>query len=58
MPEEVIYEIAIGQNLDPSITLSRKIMGLHQSVRPKLYREMIKKITERFLVTDEDGLKN
>ncbi len=44
IPEEVIYEIAIGNNQDPSITLSRKIIELHQTVRPKLYEEIIKKI--------------
>jgi hypothetical protein len=47
--EDVIYDIAIGRNSSPSITLSQKIIGLHRSVRPNLYREIIKKITAEFL---------
>lgn len=49
IPEEVIYEIAIGRNISPSITLSQKIINLHRTVRPNLYREIIKKITAEFL---------
>ncbi len=44
-PEDVVYDIAIGSNTDPSSTLFRKIIKLHQSVRPELYREILKKIT-------------
>lgn len=44
-PEDVVYDVAIGSNTDPSSTLFRKIIKLHQSVRPELYREILKKIT-------------
>lgn len=44
IPEEVIYELAIGYNTNPSFKLSRKIMELHRSVRPDLYRAIVKKM--------------
>ncbi|MEO8400522.1 MAG: hypothetical protein ABI597_01840 [Gammaproteobacteria bacterium] len=48
-PEDVIYEITVGNNNNPSMLLSRKIIELHRSVRPTLYREIIKKIAANFL---------
>lgn len=42
--EDVIYEIAIGNNTNPSLLLSRKIIELHRSVRPQLYNALIKKV--------------
>ena len=44
MPEEVIYEVAIGKNVDPSSSLLRKIMELDRTLRPELYRTIMKKI--------------
>lgn len=44
VPIDVISDIAIGQHTSPSFELARKIIELHQTVRPKLYHEMIKKI--------------
>lgn len=41
--EEVIYEIALGKNVNPSLFLARKIMDIHKSVRPELYKEILKK---------------
>jgi hypothetical protein len=52
-PEDVIFEIASGNNIDPSASLLRKIIELHRSVRPSLYQEMIKKIVVEN-ITDED----
>jgi hypothetical protein len=49
-PEEVIYEVAMGQNTSPSALLLRKIIELHRSVRSDLYRAIMKKITEEYLV--------
>jgi hypothetical protein len=49
-PEEVIYEVAMGQNTSPSALLLRKIIELHRSVRSDLYRSIMKKITEEYLV--------
>jgi hypothetical protein len=49
-PEEVIYEVAMGQNTSPSALLLRKIIELHRSVRSDLYRAIMKKITDEYLV--------
>lgn len=44
-PEDVIYEIASGRNIHPTLSLARKVIELHRSVRPNLYREIMNKIT-------------
>lgn len=44
IPIDVIYDIAIGINTDPSSTLFKKLIALHRSVRPDLYSGIIKKI--------------
>lgn len=43
-PQDIIYEIVVGKNNNPSSSLLRKIIELHRMVRPELYREIIKKI--------------
>lgn len=43
-PEDVIFDVATGKNTDPSSSLLRKIIELHRTVRPNLYREIMKKI--------------
>lgn len=43
-PEEVIHEIAAGLNANPSLLLARKIIELHRSIRPDLYRSIMSKI--------------
>ncbi len=48
-PEEVIEEVAIGQNTRPSAILLRRIIELHRTVRSELYREMMKKIASEYL---------
>lgn len=45
-PEDVIYDIAIGKNISPSLSLSRKIIELHRSVRPELYQQIADKIKQ------------
>jgi hypothetical protein len=45
-PEDVIYEVASGCNRHPTLSLARKVIELHRSVRPNLYREIINKITD------------
>jgi hypothetical protein len=45
-PEEVIYEVASGSNIRPTLLLARKIIALHRSVRPNLYRDIMNKITD------------
>lgn len=44
-PEDVIYDIASGINVSPSLPLSRKIINLHRTIRPALYRDILKKVT-------------
>ncbi|MDR3491022.1 MAG: hypothetical protein P4M12_03125 [Gammaproteobacteria bacterium] len=58
LPEEVICDVASGKNLEPSATLSRKIIKLHRIVRPKLYEEIMKKIImeEYLLPIEKAGL--
>jgi hypothetical protein len=44
IPEDVVYDMAIGHNLDPSSNLFRRMLKLHRSVRTDLYEQMMKKI--------------
>ena len=39
VPEEVIYDIAIGNNNNPSLEVSRKIIELHRNARVDLYQK-------------------
>jgi hypothetical protein len=43
-PEDVVYEVVAGRNTNPSLSLSRRVIELHVSVRPKLYRSIMSKI--------------
>lgn len=43
--EEEIQELYIGRMMNPSIFLFRGLVELHKSVRPDLYRAIMKKIT-------------
>lgn len=45
-PEDVIHEVVTGTNNNPSWTFSRKVIELHRSVRPEIYRTILKKITD------------
>jgi hypothetical protein len=42
-PEDIIYEVATGQIVNPSFMLTRKLIDLHRAVRPNLYREVFTK---------------
>jgi len=44
IPEEIIYDIVIGSNKEPSLPLARKIIEIHRSIRPDLYLNLMKKI--------------
>ncbi len=44
LPQDVIYELASGQNTNPSLSCIRKIIELHRNIRPTLYNTMVKKI--------------
>jgi hypothetical protein len=54
-PEDVILEIVTGRNTDPSATLLRRIIDLHQSVRPDLYQEIMTKIFSEHLVVNRSA---
>lgn len=47
-PEEVIYDIAVGLNINPTLALATKIMELHSIARRDCYHELIEKIMKRF----------
>lgn len=47
--EEVIEEMMMGRNASPSAAFIRKLIDLHRSVRPELYKEIVKKVTENYL---------
>ena len=42
--EEVIYDIVMGNNQSPSLSLSQKIIEIHRTIKPDLYRNILKKI--------------
>jgi len=44
VPEEVIYDLFYGLHKNPSLTLWKKVIELHSTVRQDLYRSLIKKI--------------
>jgi hypothetical protein len=46
-PEDVIYEIAAGHNIRPTLTLARKVIELHRHVRAGLYQEIFNKIIKK-----------
>lgn len=45
-PEDALYEILSGNNNNPSLTLSRKIIELHLSIRKELYQSILVKIVK------------
>jgi len=47
--QDVIQEAYIGQNLNPSAILLRKLIELHRSVRQELYLQITKKIAAKYL---------
>jgi len=47
-PEDVIHEVIIGNNSNPSFAFSRRIIELHCTVRPNVYQAIIKKIIENY----------
>lgn len=48
IPEDVVCDVAIGLNTNPSAAFLRKMIELHKSVRPELYQGILKKITTRY----------
>ncbi len=41
--KDVVVDIALGHNSCPSVTFVQKVIALHRSVRPELYRSISKK---------------
>lgn len=56
LPEEVIYDIAIGTNTNPTLDVSRKIIQLHMGARSQLYQCVMQKITMKYLVDKSEDL--
>jgi len=51
--KDVIEEVILGTNNDPSATLFRKVIELHRAIRSDLYNCIIKKITGQYLTTTQ-----
>lgn len=49
IPEDVLYDVAAGVNLNPTFESCRKILELHISVRRDLYDEIMRKIALEYL---------
>lgn len=59
IPEEVIADIAMGLNTNPTFELSRKLFELHIEVRRNFYDHFINKLlSERFLDPEKPSLYN
>ena len=41
---DVVYDIALGHNINPSAAFLQQLIALHLSVKPNLYRSLFKKI--------------
>ena len=48
VPEEIIYELAVGKNFNPSLLLTKKLLALHRSIKPDFYRELLGKLAENY----------
>lgn len=55
VPEDVIYDIAIGNNNNPSLDVTRKIIELHRTARSELYRHVMEKIIIDYSATSRTG---
>ncbi len=46
IPEDIVYELATGQNTNPSLKCVRKLIELHRQARPLLYTNIVRKIVQ------------
>jgi hypothetical protein len=46
--EDVVQEVVLGLNLNPSATFLQRIIQLHRSVRQELYQKIIEKIISEY----------
>ncbi|EKD73282.1 MAG: hypothetical protein ACD_45C00375G0002 [uncultured bacterium] len=49
LPEDVIYDIAIGTIHNPTLETSRKIIQLHVGARSEIYQRVMQKITTQYV---------
>lgn len=50
---DVLYDIALGHNVAPSATFLQRVIALHRTVKPELYRSILNKIIEEHRGSDE-----
>lgn len=50
LPEDVVYDIAIGAITNPTLEVSRKIIQLHVGARSEIYQRVMQKITTQYLL--------
>lgn len=55
-PEDVICDVISGKNQMPSLELSRKLIELHKTARPDLYKNIVKKIRQDYLLENNEEL--
>lgn len=54
IPVDTIYNAAAGLNHEPSGTLLRRIITLHKSTRPSLYKKIIQKFVTQYIMRNSD----
>lgn len=47
VPEEIIYEIASGYNIDPPFKAANNIIKFHRELKPDFYRQVVKNVMNR-----------
>lgn len=50
-PEDVLSDLISNTHTNPTLSLPRKIIELHRSIRPDLYKGILKKITDEQLAS-------
>jgi len=44
-PEDALHDLASGKNPSPSLSLCRKVIELHRTIKPELYKNLMNQIT-------------
>jgi len=57
-PSDVIHEILEGKNPSPSAPFIRRVIEIHQSLRPELYESLIKKVLYQLAWQSNEGHKD
>lgn len=45
-PEEALYDVAAGININPSLSLTKRLVELHRSIKPALYQKLMRNIQD------------